>query len=169
MKRRIVALVGAAVLAASSALYAAVQNDEGKSAGAENGQQVENPEMRGSRHLGPFGILRILRALDLTEDQRASVKAILEEERPNFARLIRELLGVRGELQQATAHGHFDEAQLRALAKQQCDVSTELLVVRARVWSRIFAKLTPEQKAKADLIFELLRPLGRARPDESEE
>jgi len=170
MKRTLLALIGATALTASSALYAAAQNDQDNTAAAANNQQTEDREMReGGRRFGGHGILRLLRALNLTEDQKASVQAILQAERPDIQPLVRRLFEIRRKLRKAADPRHFDEATVRTLAGQQGKVMAELAVLRARVFSKIFATLAPEQQAKANVILDFLRAGGPGRSEESDD
>ncbi len=169
MTKRIAVLIGTAVIAASSALFAVARVDDPQTPD-ENNQQTDSPEMREGRgRFGPGGLLHILRVLDLTEEQKAAVKAIIMRERTTIRPLILEMFKLRLELRKATAHGAFDEEQVRKLARGLADVSAKLLVEKARVWSRIFAILTPDQQDKAELIRNFLQPPLRGRPGEPED
>ena len=54
----------------------------------------------------------------------------------------------------ATAGGQFNEEQIRALAANQAQTITELLVVKERVKAKVYAVLTPEQRTKVDAMLE---------------
>lgn len=92
---------------------------------------------------------RFAKALNLTDAQKEQVKAILETEREKVAPLQKQLSENREKLRQAVEATPFDEAAVRTLAASQSEARTELMVSRARVQSRIFALLTPEQKESA--------------------
>lgn len=87
--------------------------------------------------------------LDLTEAQQVQVKQIMVTERPNVTPLVQQLAQARHQLRQLEESGAFDEAKVRALAAQQTQTMTELIVAKARIKSEIFNVLTPDQKAKA--------------------
>jgi Spy/CpxP family protein refolding chaperone len=87
--------------------------------------------------------------LDLTEAQQAQVKQIMATERPTVMPLVQQLAQARHQLRQLEESGAFDEAKVRALAAQQTQTMTELIVAKARIKSEIFNVLTPDQKAKA--------------------
>ena len=97
--------------------------------------------------------------LDLTGEQRTQIKEIVAAERKATKPLVRQLREKRRELRTATESGAFDEAAVRSLAAGQAGTVTELIVAKARVKSKIFAVLTPEQRAKAEKI----RPLWEGR------
>lgn len=167
MKRSIVGLLGVALIAASAVRSAAAQSNAANPADDSNAQQTETQQLlRGGRRFGGDAILRILRVLDLSDDQKAEIEAILKQEQPGLRRLMTELFRVSQALREATAHGHFDE-RVRALAERHGQLSAELISFRARVWSKIYATLTPEQQAKADLIFDFLHPVKPLPPGDS--
>jgi Spy/CpxP family protein refolding chaperone len=87
--------------------------------------------------------------LNLSEDQQAQVKQILAAEKPTMLPLVKQLAQTRRQLRQLEEGGTFDEAKVRALASQQAQTMTDLIVERSKVKSEIFKLLTPEQKAKA--------------------
>ena len=66
----------------------------------------------------------------------------------------------RKQLDAATANGQFDEAQVRALAGQQAQTMTELIVEHKRVDAKIYSVLTQEQRAR----FEQFRQPRGPRP-----
>lgn len=86
--------------------------------------------------------------LDLTDAQQAQVKDILMKEKPTVLPLIQQLAQAHQQMSQYEQAGNFDEAKVRALASQQSQTMTELLVQKARIKSELTAVLTPEQKDK---------------------
>jgi Spy/CpxP family protein refolding chaperone len=87
--------------------------------------------------------------LDLTEAQQAQVKQIFDNEKPNVTPLMEQLKQSHQQMRQLEESGAFDEAKVRALASQQAQTITDLIVEKAKIKSQIFNVLTPEQKAKA--------------------
>jgi len=86
--------------------------------------------------------------LDLTDAQQAQVKDILAKEKPSVLPLVQQLAQAHQQMSQFEQAGSFDEAKVRALATQQSQTMTELLVQKARIKSELMAVLTPEQKDK---------------------
>jgi Spy/CpxP family protein refolding chaperone len=90
--------------------------------------------------------------LDLTDAQQAQVKDILAKEKPNIQPLLDQLKQSHQEMMALETGGTFDantEAKVRAVAAQQAQTMTELMVQKARIHSELFQLLTPDQKAKA--------------------
>ncbi len=99
---------------------------------------------------GPEMVEHMARGLDLTDDQQTQIKTILETARNASEPLHKQMDEAHKQLEAATANGQFDEAQVRALANQQAQLMADSIVEHERTKSRIFAILTPEQRAKAD-------------------
>jgi Spy/CpxP family protein refolding chaperone len=130
MKKRTIAILAIAVLALG-AVFIVAQRAAHKGSG-----------FRGHREIG-----MALRALDLTDDQKAKVKEIFEANK-GTVEPIRESMKANHE-KLANLNGSFDEAQVSEIAKNQGELTAQLIVARERVKSQIFALLTDEQKAKA--------------------
>ena len=86
--------------------------------------------------------------LDLTDAQQAQMKDILAREKPTIRPLMRQMALAHQQMRQLEQAGNFDEAKVRALATQQSQTMTELIVQKARIKSELIALLTPEQKDK---------------------
>src|SRR5438552_6325220 len=86
--------------------------------------------------------------LDLTDAQQAQMKDILAKEKPTIQPLIQQLAQGHQQMSQLEQAGTFNEASVRALASQQSQTMTELLVQKARIKSELVALLTADQKAK---------------------
>jgi protein CpxP len=99
------------------------------------------------RHQG-----KMARILDLNETQQQQIQAILEEEREKTAPLRQQMSEYRDQLRQLKQSETFDEAAVRALAGKKAEVSTELMVSRARTHNRIQALLTPDQRERAEKL-----------------
>jgi Spy/CpxP family protein refolding chaperone len=115
--------------------------------------------MNGAGH----GLLspRIMERLGLTDEQRASVEAIIAEEQP----AVHELRSQLREGQQAFHANNnpatFDETAARAFAEAQAAVQAEILVAGMRTRARIHAVLTPEQASQLSEMHGRLQ--GRRR------
>jgi protein CpxP len=86
--------------------------------------------------------------LDLTDAQQAQMKDILAKEKPTIRPLMQQLGQGHQQMRQLEQAGTFDEAKVRALATQQSQTVTELMVQKARIKSELIALLTPDQKDK---------------------
>ena len=139
MKKRILIIVGLAVVLVTGTVFAAVRHER-------NRPIIDRIVTHLSRHL------------DLTDAQRTQVTTILEAERPKVAPLLTEVAQNRQQLHELTASGQFDEAQVRSIASRQAQAMTELIVEKERVKSKIYNEvLTPEQRTKADQMLQRIQ------------
>jgi len=99
---------------------------------------------------------KMARELKLTAVQREQVKAIITADREKSAPLMEKLAEKRVQLFEAETAEKFNEAAVRTLAAQQAELEVEMTVSRAKIRNSINAVLTPEQRAKA----EIMRPQG---------
>jgi len=126
-------------------------------------------------HGGPFGgfgfggrLMGVLSDLDLTEDQKTQIKAILSEEGPKIEPLTDQVLETKKTLFEAIHRQRFDEDAVRSASAAAAGAQAELAVERARTVSRLRALLTDDQQAKLETIraeFEqrLEKRIGLAR------
>ncbi len=91
---------------------------------------------------------RMFRNLDLTDEQRAEIKKIMEAERSIMQPVHEQLRENREALNAATKAGQFNEAEVTKLAEKQGDLMAQVIISRERVQSQIWQILTPEQRDK---------------------
>lgn len=91
--------------------------------------------------------------LDLTDAQRAQVKAIMAKERPALQPLMQQMAQGHSQLRDLAMSGNFDEGKARELASQQTQAMTELAVQHARIASEMVQVLTADQKTKLNALF----------------
>jgi periplasmic protein CpxP/Spy len=99
-----------------------------------------------SRRVGGFVVRHIERQLQITDNQKEQIKAILKTEKPAIVSLAARVQQENQELQSQTP---FDEATVRKFAQQHEATLEDVLVEREKVRSEIYAVLTPEQRQKA--------------------
>jgi Spy/CpxP family protein refolding chaperone len=139
MKKRILIIAGLAALVLTGSVYAVVRHER------ENRNRPFAERIVG----------HLTRQLALTDVQQGKVKALIEAERQKVAPLFAQAAKNRQQLRESTANGKFDEAQVRAVAAEQAQTVTELIVARERVKAKIYNDvLTPEQRTKADQLLQ---------------
>ncbi len=118
-------------------------------------QQPETPNV--DQLLAPLA-----NEIDLTEPQQLRIRTILSTERRTLEPLIKQLTQAQRQMREATANGKFDEAQVRAIAADQAQTMTELIVLKERVRARIYNEvLTPEQRIQAARMLQRIeRPVA---------
>jgi len=138
MKKIVIAIIALAVVA-TGAIFVVGQraaHKDGAGFGAGHGG-------RGDR-AGMF-----LRGLDLTDEQKAKVKEIMEANKATFEPTMQAMKDNHTKLAELGKDGLFDQAALEAIAKEQGDLFAKTIVQKESVKAQIFAILTPDQKAKA--------------------
>jgi Spy/CpxP family protein refolding chaperone len=93
------------------------------------------------------GGLPFLRDLNLTDDQKAEIKKILDNEAANTKDLHDKLRALH-ESEPEPFSATFDEAAVRAAAEARAKIDIELQVSHAKTMSQIANVLTAEQKAQ---------------------
>jgi len=145
MKKVVIAILSIVLVATGTIfIFAQKGGQEGKRGFGKHG-------IRGGGH-GFF-----LRGLDLTDEQKAQVKQIREASKEKNKAVREQLKATRQSLNELTANGAFDEAQVTAIANQQAALHSHMIVEKERVKSQIFAILTDEQKAKAAQMKEQMK------------
>lgn len=92
--------------------------------------------------------------LNLTEDQQAQMKQIMQNERPNFKPLMQQLRQSRQQARQIAEAGTFDESQAQAYANQQAQIQAQLTVLRLKTASEMYKVLTPDQQTKLNAFLD---------------
>lgn len=103
------------------------------------------PEMAMDRERGAE---RFFKALDLTSDQQAQIKALKDAQHQQVDALHDQLDELREQMAQNREPGKFDEAQLRSHLKKVAAVHEELAVQHAKHRQQVWQLLTTDQQQK---------------------
>jgi Spy/CpxP family protein refolding chaperone len=125
-------------------------------------------------HHGRRGLGRGLQALNLTDEQKASFRSMLQEQRQASEPQREQIRDLRQQMRQQLDTGKADPAQIGELAIQAHAVRAQLRASREQALQRFEALLTPEQKAKLDQLKQErgkrgFRRFGGERPDRTRE
>jgi periplasmic protein CpxP/Spy len=138
--RNFISIVGSVVLAAGMAL---AQAGPGPGPMHHGG-----PGFMGGPELG-FA----LHQLNLSDDQRAQVKQIFANEKPNLKPLMQQEFQAHQQMLQLVTSGNFDATKASAIAAQEAQTHVQVEVEHAKIASQIYQLLNSDQKAKvADMI-----------------
>jgi Spy/CpxP family protein refolding chaperone len=108
--------------------------------------------MRGEFMGGP-GMGLPLHELNLSEDQRAQIKTIFQNEKGSMKPLMQQEMSAHQQFMQLVTSGNFDQAKATAIATQEAQTHIQMEVEHAKIASQIYQLLNTEQKAKvADLL-----------------
>lgn len=113
---------------------------------SQNAYAAEVAALAGNDDGGPLGLMKAMKKLDLTDKQRADIRAIVKEEYPKIEPKLRQMVSARRALRAAIQQSAVDEKLIRERAAAVADISADLAVERARVRQRLVAHLTDAQK-----------------------
>lgn len=150
MKKSIFAAVGAVAVAGLIALVnpAAAHGSFGGGRGG------------GKLFASSFQIAYMARHLDMTEEQKAQLRDVLDAARPEADRLADAMIDNRQAMKTLRKSETFSEDEIRAIADQQGRLTADMIVLHARVRSQIGAILTPDQRERLEKMRKRHRGKG---------
>ena len=95
------------------------------------------------------GMMRMFRALNLTDTQKQQIRGIMKQTRESNADTREQLKALRTQERDAIKSG-APEAQLQSLANNAAPLMAKMHASRLVAQSKIYAVLTPEQRQKAE-------------------
>ena len=85
--------------------------------------------------------------LNLSDDQKTQMKAIMQKEHPTMKPLHQQMRQIDQQLRQYV-EGNFDEAKVQALAVQKAQIQAQMTVQETRIHNQLYQLLTTDQKAQ---------------------
>jgi Spy/CpxP family protein refolding chaperone len=85
--------------------------------------------------------------LNLTDDQKTQMKALMQKERPTMQPLHQQEHQIDQQLRQYV-EGNFDQAKVAALAGQKAQIQAQLTVEETKVHNQLYQLLTDDQKTQ---------------------
>jgi periplasmic protein CpxP/Spy len=135
------------------------------SAGAYAG--TESPAAEGPGRHGPHGARRfgmMVRALDLTEEQQASLKQMMDEQRKAVEPLVQQQRELRRQIREQLDSESADAATVGQLTIQAHNLGKQLGAAHDGMKERFESILTPEQKTKLEQLKAERGKRGFRRP-----
>ena len=155
------AALGLALMAGTGAAIAHAQGPTGP--GGFRGRGPGGPGGQGGPR-GPMGLIPGLRALNLTDTQREQIKAVMDAHKGEFDGQMEKAGPARKALNDAVMAETFDEATVRQKATDLATAEADGAVLRAKVFSEVWALLTPEQQTRArELKAQAEQRMGQMR------
>lgn len=104
-------------------------------------------------HYGMHGHMMgfFAKQLNLTDDQKSQMKAIMQKEHPTLKPIFQEQHQIDVQLRQYV-EGQFDQAKVQALAAQKAQLEAQLTVQQTRIHNEMYQILTADQQAKLKAI-----------------
>ena len=153
MRRSLAGMFGAAAVAAvvtTGFVHAQAQDGAGAPPARHERRGPGGPGGPGPFGRGGFGSpMAMLRQLDLTDDQRAQVRQVMDNHRDELRAVGERVRAAHRAQNDAVNAAQFDEQVVRTRAADLAAVQADAAVLQAKVHSEVFAVLTPEQQAKA--------------------
>ncbi len=87
------------------------------------------------------------KALNLTDEQKAQMKTIMQKEHPAMKPLMQQQRQIDVQLRQYV-EGTFDPVKVQALAAQKAQIQAQLTVNETRVHNELYQLLTTDQRAQ---------------------
>jgi len=98
--------------------------------------------------MGMEGHLHFMAAkLNLTDDQKNQMKALLQKEHPTMKPLHQQEHQIDMQLREFV-EGNFDQAKVAALAAQKAQIQAAITVQQTRIHNALYQLLTADQKAQ---------------------
>ena len=97
--------------------------------------------------MGGPGMGFFAKQLNLTDDQKTQMKAVMQKEHPAMKPLMQQQHQIDLQLRQYV-EGSFDQAKVQALATQKAQIQAQLTVAETQVHNQLYQLLTPEQQSQ---------------------
>lgn len=121
----------------------AMAQDESAPASAPQHHAMHGHFMGGGPEFGMF-----LHQLNLTDDQKAQVKQIFENNKTTLRPLMQQEAAAHMQMIQLITSGNFDEGKAAAYADAESQVHKKIEVAHAKIGAQIYQLLNSDQKAK---------------------
>ena len=97
-------------------------------------------------------VMRGIKRLDLEEDQRASIRAIMKTLKAESRNLMEQTRVGHMQLRALITAENYDQAAVAALAEKEGQLATERTILSSRALSEIYAQLNEEQQAELNAM-----------------
>jgi Spy/CpxP family protein refolding chaperone len=106
------------------------------------------PQMHGHEHgMGGGDMGFFAHKLNLTDDQKTQMKAVMQKEHPAMKPLMQQQHQIDLQLRQYV-QGTFDQAKVQALAAQKAQIQAQLTVQETRIHNELYQLLTADQQSQ---------------------
>lgn len=139
-------IIGSTFGAGLLALSAATILQAGQIGSCEPGARHAMFQSEHGRHASP---MKMLRKLDLTEEQQDKVFELMHKQKPAMRDKMKEMRQARQAIHDAVMSEAYDAKQINQLADKQGKMVAEMIKMRTNNFNQIYSLLTPEQKIKA--------------------
>ena len=146
MNKFIITVISALLMAGTGSVFGQASDDGSEKNKSERKRQHNQRGMRAAEPVQK--LMRTLRHLDLSDEQKASTRAILEVMKAEIHPIMVEMKTAQKQLKELISSSDFDEDAIRALAEKEGDLTAERIMITSLGLSRILGELTDEQRAE---------------------
>jgi periplasmic protein CpxP/Spy len=107
---------------------------------------MHGPWMMGEHMLNHFA-----KVLNMTDDQQAQAKSVLQKEEPTLKALFQQQHQIDAQLHQ-NAEGTYDAKQVQTLAQQKAQIQQQMTIEETQLHHQLYQLLTPEQQTQLKQI-----------------
>jgi len=114
-------------------------------------------------------VMRTLRRLDLSEEQKASTRTAMKTLKAQVQPLMLEMQAGHRQLQELIKAENYDVQAVAALAEKEGSLAAKRMVLTSEALSKIFASLTDEQRVQLDAMASERKQHARKHKPQPEE
>jgi Spy/CpxP family protein refolding chaperone len=116
---------------------------------SQTAEEAPAPPMHGhGMGMGMEGHMNFMAAkLNLSDDQKTQMKALLQKEHPSMKPLHQQERQIDMQLREFV-EGNFDQAKVAALAAQKAQIQAAITVQQTRIHNELYQLLTADQKTQ---------------------
>lgn len=97
-------------------------------------------------------MMRGIRHLDLSDEQKVNIKGIMRELRAEERSLLKEMKSGHEQLRELIKAESFDEQAVASIAETEGALAAERLIIASRAMSAVYSQLTDEQRAELEVM-----------------
>lgn len=101
---------------------------------------------------GVTNMMRAIRHLDLSDEQKTSFREILRGLRAEERLLTKEMKAGREQLKELIKAEIFDEQAVAEVAEKEGALAAERLIMASRAMSQVYGQLTDEQRTELEIM-----------------
>jgi Spy/CpxP family protein refolding chaperone len=148
-KKTFLTLITSGALITAGLAYAQPNNNMTSPNSAYSNNTAAGKQMRMHGNKGMKDPMsRLAMKLNLTQEQRDTIRAQIEKSRPDMIKYRDEMINSEQSLRQMMISNNFDKATISKLAKQKGDAVAKLTELRMQNKAAMMKVLTPEQLNK---------------------
>jgi len=165
MNKFLITIIATVLMAGTGSVFAQNPDDGSEKSGHQKNRLHHQRGMRDTPALDQ--LMRALRRLDLSDEQKANTRAILEVMKAEIHPIMAEMKAGQSELKELIQSTDFDEDAIRVLAEEAGDLTAERIMITSLAMSRVMDELTDEQRAELDAMTAERKEKRKQKPGQS--